>query len=178
MNFDNNTLSTIMQMLLNKNLDTSTQSQNNNINNRDNAVENTKYASIFDMQNGIGDKISFNCEQDKSDRKSNSTQNNQSTNQNTMQSMIEMLGNKNPALSMLSLLNGNKDIGTLAPLLMSMMSNKAQTSSMQNDKSDNKNPISNQANCINKTQSKLFSPIAFAGYNLTSTLCKLYLITR
>ncbi len=177
MNFETNTLSTIMQMLLNKNQNTSAQPHNNSIDNRDDTVKNTQYASIFDMQNGIGDKINFNFENNIVKDKNNA-QNSQNTNQNTMQSMLETLANKNPTLSMLSMLNGNKDIGTLAPFIMSMMSNKTQTSSMQNDNSDNKNPSSNQSNCINKTQSRLFSPIAFAGYNLTSTLCKLYLITR
>lgn len=169
MNFDMNTLSALMQfMSAQKPQPTRNEDERDN---SDYPPEPQNNASVFAMQNGLGQRVDFE-EKPKKQRQSQT---------NPMSSLLNMMtGGKAEAM-------GGGDMSSLMPMLLNMMSGKnnkpAQAASAPQEKSDDKveKKSETKADKNEKTQSVArdkYEPIAFAGYALISALNKLYISKR
>ena len=227
MNFDANTIATLMQLL---NADKQGSNTENNACNAPKtvstqSVDKSSVQNAFYAQNGIGEQVRIDFSQSKP------------------KSPLDMLDTgQNPMLSMLKSLSGGKnDMSSILPMLMSLMSKQPQKSATsctdnsqsapisqngnqnatqnnsqppfnsQNLSNGNSNgannaPYSNQSTQMNapygnqntrtntpfgnqnvpknapcdnkKTQRDVFEPVAFAGYEVISTLAALLTAVR
>ena len=186
MNFDANTLSTLMQLLSAIAPTKKAQSDHtredgyrdfyspNNGNTRNGS--NAGVQSVFAMQNGLGERTDlFGQPETKAQNVSSS---------NPMSALLEMMAGKQSG--------GTDMMSTLMPMLMNMMNTKTKTASAQpsqtNASSDRKEFSDNVAKYDNAQNKKIdnsiykktqplkdkYEPIAFAGYSLISALNKLY----
>ncbi|MDE6060949.1 MAG: hypothetical protein K2G31_05730 [Clostridia bacterium] len=201
MNFDVNTLSTLMQMMsaMKPRADESPKPQENSMENK-----NRENPSVFAMQNGLGDTVEIGGSK-KAESKKSPSQN--ASMGNPMAAILEMLtGSKSQS-------GGGDMMSTLMPMLMNMMGGRqAQAQSSQNAQGSNNNSSggntgynqnsnNNNANNQNSNSSDVkgsdvearnekaennykmktqpthdkYEPIAFAGYTLISALNKLYI---
>ncbi len=180
MNFDINTLSTLMKMMGSMK---PTQSDERSRDPREYAETDNRSgqssASVFAMQNGLGQKVEFGSEPRKSEPQKNV---------NPMQSILEMMtGTKSSD-------GGSDMMSSLLPMFLNMMGGRNQASaasvkpqqpSEQNNtktepaaNENNKNAADAQKERNTKTQplkKDKFEPIAFAGYALISALNRLYI---
>lgn len=188
---DLNMISALLKML-----GTSTQNQNNT---QEYAKTTTNTASVFAMQNGLGEQVNV-----------------KDTQKPDMSEILKSMSDQNPMLALLSSMQNTKgDLSTMLPLLTSLLSTqkiknnseKNPENTVKNNEKDanfdanidenitQKQPLSNaqndtakskyaedikvdcnniiKQNDIEKTQRDLFSPIAFAGYKVMSDLCYL-----
>jgi len=212
MNFDANTIATLMQLL---NADKQVGITENNACNTQKtvstqSVDKSSVQNTFYAQNGIGEQVRIDFQQNKP------------------KSPIDMLdAGQNPMLSMLKSLSGGKnDMSSMLPMLMSLMSKQPQKSATpctdnsqsapisQNGTQNNPTPPFNSQNLSNgnsngtnnapygnqntqsntpfgnqnvpknapcdnkKTQRDVFEPVAFAGYEVISTLAALLTAVR
>lgn len=186
---DLNMISALLKML-----GTNTQNQNNT----QECVKTTNNtASVFAMQNGLGEQVNV-----------------KDTQKSDMSEILKSMSDQNPMLALLSSMQNSKgDLSTMLPLLTSLLSTqkiknnsekspettvknnekdsdfdanidenitqKKQSSNNQNDTAKSKFNDNIKVDCdnivkqndIEKTQRDLFSPIAFAGYKVMSDLC-------
>lgn len=197
MNLDMNAMSMLMQMLSQKNDGQKTQYEPPNAQNArppaydDNHIEKPAFA----LQNGIGEQIrlDFSPPEEKRDVKND---------------FLKSLAGQNPMLSLLcNMQNGKADVASMLPLVMSLMqkpkaSEQPKTDEKSNGKTDGKcesngntseqtnvrtseNGNSNDSNTNNnqnaekeKTQRDPFCPVAFAGYEVISSLYALIKASR
>ncbi len=197
MNLDMNAMSMLMQMLSQKNDGQKTQYEPPNAQNArppaydDNHIEKPAFA----LQNGIGEQIrlDFSPPEEKRDVKND---------------FLKSLAGQNPMLSLLcNMQNGKADVASMLPLVMSLMqkpkaSEQPKTDEKSNGKTDekcesngnkseqtnvitSKNGNSNDSNTNNnqnaekeKTQRDPFYPVAFAGYEVISSLYTLIKASR
>ena len=190
MNFDANTIATLMQLL---NPDKQVGNAENNAYNAQKtvstqSVDKSNVQNAFYVQNGIGEQVRIDFSQSKP------------------KSPLDMLdAGQNPMLSLLKSLGGGKnDMSSMLPMLMSLMSKPSQKSAKPCDdnsqsaptsQNGNKNdniPPSNSENSAEgnqnaqkdapysdkKTQRDVFEPVAFAGYEVVSTLAALLTAVR
>lgn len=189
MNFDANTIATLMQLL---NADKQFGNAENNAYNAQKtastqSVDKSSVQNAFYAQNGIGEQVRIDFSQSKP------------------KSPLDMLdAGQNPMLSLLKSLGGGKnDMSSMLPMLMSLMSKPSQKSAKPCDdesqsaptsQNGNKNdtaPPSNSQNSAEgnqnvkkdacndkKTQRDVFEPVAFAGYEVISTLAALLTAVR
>lgn len=185
---DLNMISALLKML-----GTGTQNRNNA---QECAKTNTNTASVFAMQNGLGEQVNV-----------------KDTQKLDMSEILKSMSDQNPMLALLSMMQNTKgDLSTMLPLLTSLLSTqkinnsekcpentvknnekdtdfdanidenitqKKQSSNAQNDRAKSKYAKDIKVDCdnivkqndIEKTQRDLFSTIAFAGYNVMSDLC-------
>ena len=190
-------MSMLMQMLSQKNDGQKTQYEPPNAQNArppaydDNHIEKPAFA----LQNGIGEQIrlDFSPPEEKRDVKND---------------FLKSLAGQNPMLSLLcNMQNGKADVASMLPLVMSLMqkpkaSEQPKTDEKSNGKTDekcesngnkseqtnvitSKNGNSNDSNTNNnqnaekeKTQRDPFYPVAFAGYEVISSLYTLIKASR
>lgn len=186
---DLNMISALLKML-----GTGTQNQNNA---QECGKTTTNTASVFAMQNGLGEQVNV-----------------KDTQKSDMSEILKSMSDQNPMLALLSSMQNSKgDLSTMLPLLTSLLSTqkiknnsekcsenatkndekdtdfdanidenitqKKQSSNSQNDTAKSKYAEDTKVDCnnivkqndIEKTQRHLFSPIAFAGYKVMSDLC-------
>lgn len=197
MNLDMNAMSILMQMLSQKNDGQKAQYEPPSAQNArplaydDNHIEKPAFA----LQNGIGEQIrlDFSPPEEKRDVKND---------------FLKNLAGQNPMLSLLcNMQNGKADVASMLPLVMSLMqkpkaSEQPKTDEKSNGKTDekcesngnkseqtnlrtSKNGNSNDSNTNNnqnaekeKTQRDPFYPVAFAGYEVISSLYALIKASR
>lgn len=197
MNLDMNAMSMLMQMLSQKNDGQKAQYEPPSAQNvrppayDDNHIEKPAFA----LQNGIGEQIrlDFSPPEEKRDVKND---------------FLKSLAGQNPMLSLLcNMQNGKADVASMLPLVMSLMqkpkaSEQPKTDEKSNGKTDgkcesngnkseqtnvrtNQNGNSNDSNTNNnqnaekeKTQRNPFYPVAFAGYEVISSLYALIKASR
>lgn len=197
MNLDMNAMSMLMQMLSQKNDGQKAQYEPPSAQNArphaydDNHIEKPAFA----LQNGIGEQIrlDFSPPEEKRDVKND---------------LLKSLAGQNPMLSLLcNMQNGKADVASMLPLVMSLMqkpkaSEQPKTDEKSNGKTDEKcesngnkseqtnvktsqNGNSNDSNTNNnqnaekeKTQRDPFYPVAFAGYEVISSLYALIKASR
>lgn len=197
MNLDMNAMSMLMQMLSQKNDGQKAQYEPPSAQNArphaydDNHIEKPAFA----LQNGIGEQIrlDFSPPEEKRDVKND---------------FLKSLAGQNPMLSLLcNMQNGKADVASMLPLVMSLMqkpkaSEQPKTDEKSNGKTDgkcesngntseqtnvrtSKNSNSNDTNTNNnqsaekeKTQRDPFYPVAFAGYEVISSLYALIKVSR
>lgn len=189
MNFDANTIATLMQLL---NADKQVGNAENNAYNAPKtastqSVDKSNVQNAFYAQNGIGEQVRIDFSQSK------------------QKSPLDMLdAGQNPMLSLLKSLGGGKnDMSSMLPMLMSLMSKPSQKSAKPCDdnsqsaptsQNDNKNDTNQPSGSQNstegnqdvkkdacndkKTQRDVFEPVAFAGYEVISTLAALLTAVR
>lgn len=195
MNFDANTIATLMQLL---NPDKQVGNAENNAYNAQKtvstqSVDKSNVQNAFYVQNGIGEQVRIDFSQSKP------------------KSPLDMLDTgQNPMLSLLKSLGGGKnDMSSMLPMLMSLMSKPSQKSakpcddnsqsaptSQNGNKKDNITPsnsensaegnqnaqkdapYSDKKTIDKKTQRDVFEPVAFAGYEVVSTLAALLTAVR
>ena len=183
MNLDMNAISMLMQMMQ-KNGDAKPpqkpqEAQNTHMQARD---DKSIGKSAFTLQNGIGEQIRL-------DFSGNSEPNDPKTD------FIKSLPSQNPMLALLSGMQGGKaDISSMLPLFMSLMqkpkpeshretaqsANCACSEQPANEKSEIAKNSADTAAIANKkeTQRGIFSPFAFAGYEVISSLYSLLKASR
>ena len=181
MNFDMNTISMLMQMMLksgdSKPPQTPCEQQNARARTSDGKqVE----PSAFALQNGIGEQVGLDFSTD--GEKHNSTAD-----------FINGLSAQNPMLSLLGgMKNGKADIASMLPLVMSLMqkpkkddcNNAPKSASCAKNESENRDDCkensTNQTDRADQkeTQQGVFSPVAFAGYEVISSLYTLIKASR
>ena len=191
MNFDANTIATLMQLL---NPDKQVGNAENNAYNAQKtastqSVDKSNVQNAFYVQNGIGEQVRIDFSQSKP------------------KSPLDMLdAGQNPMLSLLKSRGGGKnDMSSMLPMLMSLMSKPSQKSAKPcNDNSQsaptsqngnippsnsenyaecNQNaqkdaPYSDKKTIDKKTQRDVFEPVAFAGYEVVSPLSALLTAVR
>lgn len=189
MNLDMNAMSMLMQMLSQKNDGQKAQYEPPSAQNArppaydDNHIEKPAFA----LQNGIGEQIrlDFSPPEEKRDVKND---------------FLKSLAGQNPMLSLLcNMQNGKSDVASMLPLVMSLMQkpkaseqpktdekcesngNKSEQTNLRTSKNGNSND-SNTNNNQNaekeKTQRDPFYPVAFAGYEVISSLYALIKASR
>lgn len=197
MNLDMNAMSMLMQMLSQKNDGQKTQYEPPNAQNArpraydDNHIEKPAFA----LQNGIGEQIRLDFSPPEENR-------------DVKNDFLKSLAGQNPMLSLLcNMQNGKADVASMLPLVMSLMqkpkaSEQPKTDEKSNGKTDekcasngnkseqtnvrtSKNGNSNDTNTNNnqnaekeKTQRDPFYPVAFAGYEVISSLYTLIKASR
>lgn len=187
MNLDMNAMSMLMQMLSQKTDGQITQYEPPSAQNarprahNDNHIEKPAFA----LQNGIGEQIrvDFSSPEENRDVKND---------------FLKSLAGQNPMLSLLcNMQNGKADIASMLPLVMSLMQKpKASEKPKTDDKcesSDNNEASVHTNQCGNaingdstnkpnaekeKTQRDPFYPVAFAGYEVISSLYSLIKASR
>ncbi len=196
MNLDMNAMSMLMQMLSQKNDGQKAQYEPPNAQNArpraydDNHIEKPAFA----LQNGIGEQIrlDFSPPEENRDAKND---------------FLKSLAGQNPMLSLLcNMQNGKADIASMLPLVMSLMQkpktneqpkteqkadekadgkcesnvNKTEQASVHTSQNDNSNvnTNNNQNSEKEKTQRDPFYPVAFAGYEVISSLYALIKASR
>ena len=195
MNFDANTIATLMQLL---NPDKQVGNAENNAYNAQKtastqSVDKSNVQNAFYVQNGIGEQVRIDFSQSKP------------------KSPLDMLdAEQNPMLSLLKSHGGGKsDMSSMLPMLMSLMSKPSQksakpcddnsqsaptsqngnkkdnipSSNSENSAKGNQNaqkdaPYSDKKTIDKKTQRDVFEPVAFAGYEVVSTLAALLTAVR
>lgn len=197
MNFDANTIATLMQLLnadkQGGNAENSACSAPKTVSTQ--SVDKSSVQSAFYAQNGIGEPVRIDFSQSKP------------------KSPLDMLdAGQSPMLSMLKSLSGGKnDVSSMLPMLMSLMSKQSKSAkpcednsqSTQKSKNGSQNDAQNgnqdapmpPSDCQNsannnpngsstapygnkKTQRDVFEPVAFAGYEVVSTLAALLTAVR
>lgn len=192
-----NAMSMLMQMLSQKNDGQKTQYEPPNAQNArpraydDNHIEKPAFA----LQNGIGEQIRLDFSPPEENR-------------DVKNDFLKSLAGQNPMLSLLcNMQNGKADVASMLPLVMSLMqkpkaSEQPKTDEKSNGKTDekcasngnkseqtnvrtSKNGNSNDTNTNNnqnaekeKTQRDPFYPVAFAGYEVISSLYTLIKASR
>ncbi len=193
MNLDMNAMSMLMQILSQKTDGQKTQYEPPNAQNArprahdDNHIEKPAFA----LQNGIGEQIrlNFSTSEENLDIKTD---------------FLKNLAGQNPTLSLLcNMQSGKADVASMLPLVMSLMQkpkaseqqktdgktdgkcesngNKAEQASVhisQNGNSNDSNTNNNQNSEKEKTQRDPFYPVAFAGYEVISSLYALIKASR
>ena len=123
MNYDVNTIASLMQYLSPKT------SRNDGVENENTRAERTgglaDGKTLFYRQNGLGEQIRIDPDGERTQDKKASP----------FSELINNLAKQNPALSMLSAMQGGKDAGAILPLVMSLMQNK------KSEKSDKKEEL-------------------------------------
>lgn len=188
MNFDANTIATLMQLLGRTGSNAENSAQNASKTASTQSVEKTSEQNAFYAQNGIGEQVRIDFSQNK------------------QKSPLDMLDTgQNPMLSLLkSLGSGKSDMSAMLPMIMSLMqkqptkSAKSEQSTqndtsvqsadkpcdkpVQKDKAGDNDNIKSAENVAKfdkqKTQRDVFAPVAFAGYEVISTLAALITSTR
>lgn len=181
MNLDMNTISTLMQLFSQKNDGNIAQTMSQKPSDAQSTyvcAQNDKSIEMpaFVRQNGIGEQIrlDFSKKENQSDTKSD---------------LLKNLSSQNPMLALLgNMQNGKADMASMLPLVMSLMQKpKADGKANQNadapNSTDNVNSKDNteKENCNirpnessplikEKPQREIFSPVAFAGYEIISSL--------
>lgn len=181
MNLDMNTISTLMQLFSQKNDGNIAQTMSQKPSDAQSThvcAQNDKPIEIpaFVRQNGIGEQIrlDFSKKENQSDTKSD---------------LLKNLSSQNPMLALLgNMQNGKADMASMLPLVMSLMQKpKADGKANQNDdatngadnvnskdsaEKENCNIRPNESSPLNKEkpQREIFSPVAFAGYEIISSL--------
>lgn len=194
---DMNTISMLMQLLSQKNCENKTQNASQEPPNAHNSSERTQddkrsEQSAFARQNGIGEQIKFDF--DKQEKPSAQAEILKGlASQNPMLAMLaNMQGGKADIASLLPLVTSiaNRQGGKTANLNAQndSASQNTQNSYSPQNLQNNSSPRKTQAdlNCQNarqseketsqekaKTQREMFSPVAFAGYEVVSRLCRL-----
>lgn len=196
MNLDMNAMSMLMQMLSQKNDGQKAQYEPPSAQNArphaydDNHIEKPAFA----LQNGIGEQIRLDFSPPEENR-------------DVKNDFLKSLAGQNPMLSLLcNMQNGKADVASMLPLVMSLMqkpkaSEQPKTDEKSNGKTDgkcesngkaeqtnvrtSKNGNSNDSNTNNnqnaekeKTQRDPFYPVAFAGYEVISSLYALIKASR
>lgn len=197
MNLDMNAMSMLMQMLSQKNDGQKTQYEPPNAQNArpracdDNHIEKPAFA----LQNGIGEQIRLDFSPPEENR-------------DVKNDLLKNLAGQNPMLSLLcNMQNGKADIASMLPLVMSLMqkpkaseqsktaqkpdekvdgkcessgnkSERASVHTSQNGDSNDCDAIKNQNTEKEKTQRDPFYPVAFAGYEVISSLYALIKASR
>lgn len=178
---DMNTISTLMQLFSQKNDGNIAQTMSQNPSDAQSAhvcAQNDKSIEMpaFVRQNGIGEQIrlDFSKKENQSDTKSD---------------LLKNLSSQNPMLALLgNMQNGKADMASMLPLVMSLMQkpkadgkanqnadapNSADNvNSKDNTEKENCNIRPNESSPLNKEkpQREIFSPVAFAGYEIISSL--------
>ncbi len=181
MNLDMNTISTLMQLFSQKNDGNIAQTMSQKPSDAQSThvcAQNDKSIemSAFVRQNGIGEQIrlDFSKKENQSDTKSD---------------LLKNLSSQNPMLALLgNMQNGKADMASMLPLIMSLMQKpkadgKANqnadapngvdnVNSKENTEKENCNIRPNESSPLNKEkpQREIFSPVAFAGYEIISSL--------
>lgn len=196
MNLDMNAMSMLMQMLSQKSDVQKTQYEPPNAQNaRPRAYDDNHLEKpAFVLQNGIGEQIrpDFSPPEENRDVKND---------------LLKNLAGQNPMLSLLcNMQNGKADIASMLPLVMSLMqkpkaSEQPKTEQNPDEKTDGKcesssniaeqasvhtpqngdhvcDTIKNQNTEKEKTQRDPFCPVAFAGYEVISSLFALIKASR
>ena len=197
MNLDMNAMSMLMQMLSQKNDGQKAQYEPPNAQNArpraydDNRIEKPAFA----LQNGIGEQIRLDFSPPEENR-------------DVKTDFLKSLAGQNPMLSLLcNMQNGKADVASMLPLVMSLMqkpktSEQPKTDEKSNEKADGKcesngkkaerasvrtsqncnsndNDTNNNQNSEKeKTQRDPFYPVAFAGYEVISSLYALIKASR
>ena len=197
MNLDMNAMSMLMQMLSQKNDGQKAQYEPPNAQNArplardDNHIEKPAFA----LQNGIGEQIRLDFSPPEENR-------------DVKNDLLKSLAGQNPMLSLLcNMQNGKADVASMLPLVMSLMqkpktSEQPKTDEKSNEKADvkcesngnkserasvrtsqncnsNDNDTNNNQNSEKeKTQRDPFYPVAFAGYEVISSLYALIKASR
>lgn len=188
MNFDANTIATLMQLLGRNGSNAENSAQNASKTASTQSVDKTSEQNAFYAQNGIGERVRPDFSQG---------------NQKSPLDMLDV--GQSPMLSLLkSLGSGKGDMSAMLPMIMSLMQKQPQKSAkseqstqndasaqsidktcdnrVQNDKAGGDNNIENARNDAKcdkqKTQRDVFAPVAFAGYEVISTLAALITSTR
>ena len=197
MNLDMNAMSMLMQMLSQKNDGQKTQYEPPNAQNArpracdDNRIEKPAFA----LQNGIGEQIRLDFSPPEENR-------------DVKNDLLKNLAGQNPMLSLLcNMQNGKADIASMLPLVMSLMqkpkaseqskaeqkpnekadgkcessgnkSERASVHTSQNGDTNDSNTNNNQNSEKEKTQQDPFYPVAFAGYEVISSLYALIKASR
>lgn len=192
MNLDMNAMSMLMQMLSQKNDGQKTQYEPPNAQNSPRKYNDRIEKPAFALQNGIGEQIRLDFSPPEENR-------------DVKTDFLKNLAGQNPMLSLLcNMQSGKADIASMLPLVMSLMQ-KPKTSEKTDEKceasgniadgasvhtsqrvdtinSDSANKKSNSANISNtekeKTQRDPFYPVAFAGYEVISSLYSLIKASR
>ena len=181
MNLDMNTISTLMQLFSQKNDGNMAQTMSQKPSDAQSTPVHSQDDKSIEMpafvrQNGIGEQIrlDFSKKENQSDSKSD---------------LLKNLSSQNPMLALLgNMQNGKADMASMLPLVMSLMQ-KPKTDGKANQNADAPNGADNvdskdnaeKENCnirpkesspLNKEkpQREIFSPVAFAGYEIISSL--------
>lgn len=187
MNLDMNTISMLMQLLTQKNGDNKAQNTAQEPPNEQYThvrMQDDKYTepSAFARQNGIGEKtrLDFSNIERQNDGKFD---------------FIKNMAAQNPMFALLgNMQNGKADVSSMLPLVMSMMQ-KSKTEKKNDDSASERNDEKNKsdacdssvteskienenANLKTETQREVFTPVAFAGYEVISYLCSLVKASR
>lgn len=197
MNLDMNAMSMLMQMLSQKNDGQKTQYEPPNAQNaRPRACDDIRIEKpAFALQNGIGEQIRLDFSPPEENR-------------DVKNDLLKNLAGQNPMLSLLcNMQNGKADIASMLPLVMSLMqkpkaSEQSKTEQKPDEKTDGKcessgnkserasvhtsqngdtndcDAIKNQNTEKEKTQRDPFYPVAFAGYEVISSLYALIKASR
>ena len=178
---DMNTISTLMQLFSQKNDGNIAQTMSQKPSDAQSAhvcAQNDKSIEMpaFVRQNGIGEQIrlDFSKKENQGDTKSD---------------LLKNLSSQNPMLALLgNMQNGKADMASMLPLVMSLMqkpkadgkanqnadaTNSADNvNSKDNTEKENCNIRPNESSPLNKEkpQREIFSPVAFAGYEIISSL--------
>ena len=178
---DMNTISTLMQLFSQKNDGNMAQTMSQKPSDAQSTpvcAQDDKSIEIpaFVRQNGIGEQIrlDFSKKENQSDTKSD---------------LLKNLSSQNPMLALLgNMQNGKADMASMLPLVMSLMqkpkadgkanqnadaANGADTvNSKDNAENENCNMHPNESSPLKKEkpQREIFSPVAFAGYEIISSL--------
>lgn len=180
MNLDMNTISTLMQLFSQKNdgniAQTMSQKPSDAQSTHGHAQDESIEMPAFVRQNGIGEQIrlDFSKKENQSDAKSD---------------LLKNLSSQNPMLALLgNMQNGKADMASMLPLVMSLMqkpkadgkanqnadapNSTDNVNSKDNNEKENCNICPNESSPLNKEkpQREIFSPVAFAGYEIISSL--------
>lgn len=172
---DANMISAMLKMLTDGNFEQT--------NAQDEAKMSQNSASVFAVQNGLGEHVNIKSQQK----------------QDVLSYMLKNMPTQNPLLGLLGAMQGGgKDLSGLLPLITSLMQ-KTQNKSEKSNQDDLKkheeiepqsnkkdiNTIQNKqtVDCVADKETKemhtdTFSPIAFAGYNVASAICAMLKIKR
>lgn len=178
---DMNTISTLMQLFSQKNDGNIAQTMSQKPSDAQSThvcARNNKSIEMpaFVRQNGIGEQIrlDFSKKENQSDTKSD---------------LLKNLSSQNPMLALLgNMQNGKTDMASMLPLVMSLMqkpkadgkanqnadapNSTDNVNSKDNTEKENCNIRPNESSPLNKEkpQREIFSPVAFAGYEIISSL--------
>ncbi len=187
MNFDVNTLSTLMQFMGSAKPTENAKPQEPPAAAQDKPMS----RSVFAMQNGLGERVDFNDSRQKSESTKQAAPNMQ------LSSLLEMMsGNKSgkqgDMSAMLPLLmglmggrggQGGNDMSAMLPMLMKLMGGQnsqqkpaPETNKKEEPKSETKPKEQTKDDKPQQAQIKKdkYDPISFAGYAMISALNKLY----
>lgn len=187
MNLDMNTISMLMQLLTQKNVDNKAQNTAQEPPNEQYThvrMQDDKYTepSAFARQNGIGEKtrLDFSNAERQNDGKFD---------------FIKNMAAQNPMFALLgNMQNGKTDVSSMLPLVISMMQ-KSKTEKKNDDSASERNDEKNKSDACDssvteskienenaslktETQREVFAPVAFAGYEVISYLCSLVKASR